>query len=62
MVCTKTLYNYIDLWLLDVKNTDLPIKLHINTKNTIVKKHKKSLATGIAESSIDINNCTEFGH
>ncbi|MDC4246292.1 helix-turn-helix domain-containing protein, partial [Clostridium perfringens] len=34
MVCTKTLYNYIDLGLLDVKNTDLPIKLRRNTKST----------------------------
>lgn len=41
MVCTKTLYNYIDLGLLDVKNTDLPIKLRRNTKSTRVKKYKK---------------------
>ena len=41
MVCTKTLYNYIDLGLLDVKNTDLPIKLRRNTKSTRVNKHKK---------------------
>ena len=38
IVCTKTLYNYIDLgllyrsWLLAVKNTDLPQKLRRNTK------------------------------
>jgi IS30 family transposase len=31
MVCTKTLYNYIDLGLLAVENTDLPIKLRRNT-------------------------------
>lgn len=62
MVCTKTLYNYIDLGLLDVKNTDLPIKLRRNTKSTIVKKHKKKLGSSISERPIDINSRTEFGH
>ena len=62
MVCTKTLYNYIDLGLLVVKNTDLPIKLHRNTKSTRVKKHKKNLGYSIAERPIDINSRTEFGH
>ena len=62
IVCTKTLYNYIDLGLLDIKNTDLPIKLRRNTKPTRVKKHKKNLGTSIAERPIDINSRTEFGH
>lgn len=62
MVCTKTLYNYIDLGLLDIKNTDLPIKLRRNTKPTRIKKHKKNLGTSIAERPIDINSRTEFGH
>lgn len=62
MVCTKTLYNYIDLGLLDVKNTDLPIKLRRNTKSTRVKKHKKKLGSSISERTIDINSRTEFGH
>lgn len=62
MVCTKTLYNYIDLGLLDVKNTDLPIKLRRSTKPTIVKKHKKKLGTSIAERPTNINDRTEFGH
>lgn len=62
MVCTKTLYNYIDLGLLDVKNTDLPIKLRRNTKSTRIKKHKKKLGSSISERPIDINSRTEFGH
>ncbi len=62
MVCTKTLYNYIDLGLLDVKNTDLSIKLRRNTKSTRVKKHKKKLGSSISERPIDINSRTEFGH
>lgn len=62
MVCTKTFYNYIDLGLLGVKNTDLPIKLRRNTKSTRVKKHKKNLGSSIAERPIDINSSTEFAH
>ena len=32
MVCTKTLYNYVDLGLLPIKNIDLPEKLKRNTE------------------------------
>lgn len=39
MVYTKKLYNYIDIWLLDVKSSNLPIKLRRYTKYTIVNKH-----------------------
>ncbi|HEY5535657.1 MAG TPA: IS30 family transposase [Ignavibacteria bacterium] len=62
IVCTKTLYNYIDLGLLNVKNIDLPIKLRRNTKPARVKKHKKILGKSIEERSADINNREEFGH
>ena len=62
MVCTKTLYNYIDLGLLDIKNTDLPMKLRRNTKPTRVKKNKRILGNSISERPIDINTRSEFGH
>jgi IS30 family transposase len=62
MVCTKTLYNYIDLGLLAIKNTDLPLKLRRNTKPSRVKKHKKNLGKSIEERSKHINNREEFGH
>lgn len=62
MVCTKTLYNYIDLGLLAIKNTDLPLKLRRNTKPSRVKKHKKNLGKSIEERSDHINNREEFGH
>ena len=32
ILCTKTLYNYVDLGLLNIKNIDLPQKLSRNTK------------------------------
>jgi len=62
IVCTKTLYNYIDLGLLIVKNIDLPIKLRRNTKPSTVKKHKKNLGKSIEERPDTINNREEFGH
>lgn len=62
MVCTKTLYNYIDLGLLAVKNTDLPLKLRRNTKPSRVKKHRKNLGKGIEERSDSIESREEFGH
>jgi len=32
MVCTKTLYNYVDLGVISLKNIDLPEKVSRNTK------------------------------
>ena len=32
IVCTKTIYNYIDLGLLKVKNIDLPLKVKLKQK------------------------------
>lgn len=62
IVCTKTLYNYIDLGLLEIKNADLPMKLRRNTKPKRVKEHKKKLGKSIAERPTDIDNREEFGH
>ena len=62
IVCTKTLYNYIDLGLLAVINADLPMKLHRNTKSSQVRKHKKKLGKSITERPSNINNREEFGH
>lgn len=62
MVCTKTLYNYIDLGLLAVINADLPMKLRRNTKPSMVKEHKKKLGKSIAERPSNINTREEFGH
>lgn len=62
MVCTKTIYNYIDLDLLAVKNTDLPQKLRRNTKPARVKEHKKSFGTSIKERPESIDSREEFGH
>ena len=62
VVCTKTLYNYIDLGLLPIHNIDLPLKLHRNTKPGRVRRNKKKLGKSIEERPADINTREEFGH
>ena len=39
MVSTKTLYNYIDAWLLKVKNIDLNLKVKMSNKS---RKRRKN--------------------
>lgn len=62
MVCTKTLYNYIDLGLLKVKNIDLPMKLKRNTKSKRVRANKRKLGTSIEDRPEHILTREEFGH
>ena len=62
IVCTKTLYHYIDIDLLLVKNIDLPLKLRRNNKSVRVKKHKKKLGKSIEERPEHISSREEFGH
>jgi len=62
MVCTKTLYNYVDLGLLPLKNIDLPEKLRRNTKAKRVRENRKNLGRSIDERPADVENRTDFGH
>jgi len=62
MVCTKTLYNYVDAGLLDISNIDLPLKLRRSTKPERVRKNKKRLGRSISERPESINDRSEFGH
>ncbi len=61
IVCTKTLYNYVDMGMIPISPTDLPQKLSRNTKTARVKKNKKTLGESI-ENRPDISNREEFGH
>lgn len=61
-VCTKTLYRYIDLGLLPVKNIDLPLKVSRNTKKKRIRQHKKVLGTSIEQRPAHIEEREEFGH
>ena len=62
MVCTKTLYNYVDLGLLPIKNIDLPEKLSRNTKAEKARENKRNLGTSIEERPENVESRTEFGH
>ena len=62
MVCTKTLYNYVDAGLLTIANIDLPLKVKRSTKTTRIRHHKKKLGTSIDERPATINDRSEFGH
>ena len=63
IVCTKTLYNYIDRCLLKVRNIDLLLKVKRKASTAQkVRQNKKIFGTSIEERSEEINNRTEFGH
>ncbi|SDC57925.1 hypothetical protein SAMN04488597_10941 [Halanaerobium congolense] len=62
MVCTKTLYNYIDAGLLEIKNIDLLLKLNRVSKSRRIKNNKKKLCTSIEERPESINRRSKFGH
>ena len=61
-VCTKTLYRYVDLGLLPIKNIDLPEKLRRNTKQHEVRENKKNLGRSIEERPETVDLREEFGH
>lgn len=62
MVCTKTLYNYIDLGLLEMRNVALPMKLRRNTTSQSNRTNRRILGTSIEECPSTINSREEFGH
>ena len=62
VVCTKTLYNYVDLGLLPIKNVDLPEKLRRSTKTKKCRENKKILGRSIEERPEIVAFRTEFGH
>ena len=61
-VCTRTLYRYVDLGLLSIKNIDLPEKLHRNTKQHEARENKKKLGKSIEERPKTVDSREEFGH
>ena len=62
IVCTKTLYNYVDNGLIGIKNIDLPEKLKRNTKKEKVRKHKRVLGDSIELRPESVELREEFGH
>lgn len=62
IVCTKTLYNYVDNGLIGIKNIDLPEKLSRNTKREKVRKNKRILGDSIELRPESVELREEFGH
>ena len=62
MVCTKTLYNYVSLGLLPIKNNYLPEKLKRNTAKSQAAENKKKLGRSIEERPESVELRNEFGH
>ena len=61
-LCTKSLYNYVDLGLIGIKNIDLPQKLSRNTKIHRCKLNKRILGRSIEERPKEVEAREEFGH
>lgn len=62
LVCTKTLYNYIDHCYLMIRNIDLNSKLKRKEKAKLVKKYKRMLGRSIEERADNVELRDEFGH
>jgi IS30 family transposase len=62
IVCTKTLYGYVDLGLLGIKNIHLPEKLRRSPKKKRNRENKRILGRSIEERPREVNDRSEFGH
>lgn len=62
IICTKTVYNYIDLGLIAVKNIDLTLKLRRNTHKHHCRKNRRILGKSIDQRPEIVNERQEFGH
>lgn len=62
IVCTKTLYNYIDKCLLQVRNIDLPLKVRRKCNVDKGKTNKRILGESIEQRPAEVNARAVFGH
>lgn len=62
ITCTRTLYNYVNMGLMETRNHHLPEKLSRRTRYNRVHENKKKLGRSIEERDPAINDRTEFGH
>lgn len=61
-VCTRTLYDYIDIGFLKVKNLDLPNKLRRRSKKTGHRPNMKHFGDSIDDRPAEVQNRKQFGH
>lgn len=62
IVCTKTLYRYVDLGFFEIRNHHLPEKLRRKTKKQRSRINKRKLGRSIEERPETIESREEFGH
>jgi transposase len=62
MVCVKTLYNYVDSGLIEIKSYHLPEKLSRKPKKKVYNVNKRKLGRSIEERPECVNSRNEFGH
>ena len=62
LVCTKTLYNYIDQCLLKTRNLDLSLKVRRKAKRQWLRKNKRILGQSIEQRPTEVETRQEFGH
>lgn len=62
IVCTKTIYNYIDKGLIGIKNIELPEKLKRKNKKKREKENKRRFGKSIDERPEIVEKREEFGH
>ncbi len=61
-LCTKTIYNYIDLGLVPIKSIDLPLRVRRTTKKHHCRKNRRLLGESIEQRPQAVNDRQEFGH
>ena len=63
MVCTKTLYNYVDRGILKIKNIDLPQKLRRKPRKDTptIRTNKKKYGRSIEERPACVASRERFG-
>lgn len=62
IVCTKTLYNYVDAGFMNIKNIDLPEKVSRKPKHERVRQNRRKLGDSIEERPESVETREEFGH
>lgn len=62
MVCTKTLYSYIDQRLLTVRNIDLNLKLRLKPKKSRTRQNKRIMGQSIEQRPEEVQSRQTFGH
>lgn len=62
MVCTKTLYNYVDRQLIPIRNIELPEKLKRSPKVRVKRLNKRILGQSIEERPAEAADRKVFGH